>query len=47
VTFTSGAEVYYDSITMFVFFLLCARHLEMRARQVRPPASITSTKRFR
>ena len=32
-TFTSGAAVYYDSITMFVFFLLCARWLEMRARQ--------------
>ena len=32
-TFTGGAEVYYDSITMFVFFLLCARWLEMRARQ--------------
>lgn len=32
-TFTGAAEVYYDSITMFVFFLLCARWLEMRARQ--------------
>ena len=32
-TFTGGAEVYYDSIAMFVFFLLCARYLEMRARQ--------------
>ena len=32
-TFTGGSEVYYDSITMFVFFLLCARWLEMRARQ--------------
>jgi Cu2+-exporting ATPase len=32
-TFTGGAEVYYDSLTMFVFFLLCARYLEMRARQ--------------
>ena len=32
-TFTGGAEVYYDSVTMFVFFLLCARWLEMRARQ--------------
>lgn len=28
----SGA-VYFDSITMFVFFLLCGRYLEMRARQ--------------
>ncbi len=32
-TFTGGADVYYDSIAMFVFFLLCARYLEMRARQ--------------
>jgi len=32
-TFTGGAEVYFDSITMFVFFLLCGRYLEMRARQ--------------
>ena len=32
-TFAGGAQVYYDSITMFVFFLLCARWLEMRARQ--------------
>jgi Cu2+-exporting ATPase len=32
-TFTGGAAVYFDSITMFVFFLLCGRYLEMRARQ--------------
>jgi P-type Cu2+ transporter len=32
-TFAGGAEVYFDSITMFVFFLLCGRYLEMRARQ--------------
>ena len=32
-TFIGGEQVYYDSITMFVFFLLCARWLEMRARQ--------------
>jgi Cu2+-exporting ATPase len=32
-TFTGGADVYYDSISMFVFFLLSARFLEMRARQ--------------
>ena len=32
-TFTGGAQVYYDSIAMFVFFLLCARWFEMRARQ--------------
>ena len=32
--FVLGAgAVYYDSITMFVFFLLCGRFLEMRARQ--------------
>ena len=27
-----GAEVYFDSVGMFVFFLLVGRHLEMRAR---------------
>jgi Cu2+-exporting ATPase len=32
-TFTGGREVYYDSIAMFVFFLLGARWFEMRARQ--------------
>ena len=32
-TFGAGGEVYYDSITMFVFFLLGGRYLEMRARQ--------------
>ena len=32
-TFTGGQEVYYDSLAMFVFFLLSARYLEMRARQ--------------
>ncbi|HEX7952514.1 MAG TPA: cation-translocating P-type ATPase, partial [Burkholderiales bacterium] len=32
-TFGGGAEVYFDSIAMFVFFLLCARWFEMRARQ--------------
>jgi len=32
-TFTGGTEVYFDSITMFVFFLLCGRYLELRARQ--------------
>jgi Cu2+-exporting ATPase len=26
-------EVYFDSITMFVFFVLCGRYLELRARQ--------------
>ena len=28
-----GAEVYFDSLTMFVSFLLAARYLELRARQ--------------
>src|SRR5699024_863240 len=27
-----GAEVYFDSVTMLVFFLLTGRYLEMRAR---------------
>ena len=27
-----GAEVYFDSVSMFVFFLLCGRYVEMRAR---------------
>lgn len=27
-----GSEVYFDSVSMFVFFLLVGRHLEMRAR---------------
>jgi P-type Cu2+ transporter len=31
-TFTGRGEVYFDSITMFIFFVLCARALEMRAR---------------
>ena len=32
-TFSGGGEVYFDSVTMFVFFLLCGRYLEMLARQ--------------
>ncbi|THF64394.1 heavy metal translocating P-type ATPase [Pseudothauera rhizosphaerae] len=32
-TLTGGPEVYFDSVTMFVFFLLCGRYLEMLARQ--------------
>ncbi len=32
-TFTGQGEVYYDSITMFVFFLLTGRFLEMNARR--------------
>jgi Cu2+-exporting ATPase len=32
-TLTDGPEVYFDSVTMFVFFLLGGRYLEMLARQ--------------
>ena len=32
-TFTGTGEVYFDSVAMFVFFLLCGRYLEMLARQ--------------
>jgi len=32
-TFTASGEVYFDSVAMFVFFLLCGRYLEMIARQ--------------
>ena len=32
-TLTGGAEVYYDSVTMFVFLLLLGRYLELLARQ--------------
>lgn len=32
-TFSGQGEVYYDSITMFVFFLLTGRFLEMNARR--------------
>ena len=31
-TWQGGGEVYYDSVTMFVFFLLAGRFLEMAAR---------------
>lgn len=31
-TLTAGPEVYFDSVCMFVFFLLVGRYLEMRAR---------------
>jgi Cu2+-exporting ATPase len=31
-TLDGGGEVYFDSIAMFVFFLLCGRYLEQRAR---------------
>ncbi|MGE5768883.1 MAG: heavy metal translocating P-type ATPase, partial [Betaproteobacteria bacterium] len=32
-TFVQSGEVYFDSVTMFVFFLLGGRYLEMTARQ--------------
>ncbi|MEY4592291.1 MAG: hypothetical protein RIR18_1186, partial [Pseudomonadota bacterium] len=32
-TLTQSGEVYFDSVTMFVFFLLSGRYLEMTARQ--------------
>jgi len=32
-TLSGEGEVYFDSVTMFVFFLLCGRYLEMLARQ--------------
>jgi P-type Cu2+ transporter len=32
-TFTGVGEVYFDSVTMFVFFLLSGRYLELLARQ--------------
>lgn len=32
-TLVGGPEVYFDSVTMFVFLLLCGRYLEMLARQ--------------
>ena len=32
-TLTASGEVYFDSVTMFIFFLLTGRYLEMMARQ--------------
>ena len=32
-TLIGGPDVYFDSVTMFVFLLLCGRYLEMLARQ--------------
>lgn len=32
VTMTGGKDVYFDSVSMFTFFLLLGRHLEMQAR---------------
>lgn len=31
-TYTGGPEVYFDSVCMFIFFLLVGRYVEMRAR---------------
>ena len=31
-TMTSGGDIYFESITMFVFFLLLGRYVEMRVR---------------
>jgi Cu2+-exporting ATPase len=32
-TISGKGEVWYDSVTMFIFLLLCSRYLELRARQ--------------
>ena len=32
VALRGGVDVYFDSVSMFVFFLLCGRYVEMRAR---------------
>ncbi|MYN15790.1 cadmium-translocating P-type ATPase [Rugamonas sp. FT107W] len=32
-TVRGQGEVYFDSVTMFIFLLLCSRHLELRARR--------------
>ncbi|MYM29339.1 cadmium-translocating P-type ATPase [Duganella sp. CY15W] len=32
-TFSGQGEVWYDSVTMFIFLLLCSRYLELRARR--------------
>ncbi|MCP5019507.1 MAG: heavy metal translocating P-type ATPase [Ketobacter sp.] len=39
-TLTDGPEVYFDSVCMFVFFLLVGRYLEMRARHRSQSTSI-------
>ncbi|ASR91484.1 hypothetical protein AFA_11785 [Alcaligenes faecalis] len=47
-TWTQQGEVYYDSVTMFVAFLLTARYLELCARQsVTQSASHDLIERFR
>ena len=32
-TFTGEGDVYFDTVTMFIFLLLCSRHLELIARR--------------
>jgi Cu2+-exporting ATPase len=32
-TFTGKGDVWFDSVTMFIFLLLCSRYLELRARR--------------
>ncbi|GIZ51677.1 heavy metal translocating P-type ATPase [Noviherbaspirillum aridicola] len=32
-TFSGSGDVYYDSVTMFIFLLLCSRYLELMARR--------------
>lgn len=43
-TFTGSADVYFDSVTMFVFFLLTGRFLEMSARKKSAEAAETLVK---
>jgi len=43
-TFTGSGEVYFDSVTMFVFFLLTGRFLEMSARKKSAEAAETLVK---
>lgn len=42
---TGGPEVYFDSVTMFVFFLLTGRYLEMRARHSSEQARLRLSQR--
>ncbi len=40
-TFVGGGEVYFDSVSMFTFFLLIGRYLEMRARHRHGESMVT------
>lgn len=40
-TFVGGGEVYFDSVSMFTFFLLMGRYLEMRARHRHGESMVT------